>query len=398
MKQYWIYVLNSLCNIVFCAVDGAFGNNISIDAIVVMGSFVTIEWLCQNIMRLGVFGYQIIQKHEKNCCFVSLISGLALGVVCIVFATPITYIFELTEVQRGMLKELLILYGICCPMESVSRFLQAYITYKCYNKLVILANFGTYILLISTDYIAIRLGYGVTGLVASTELTWLVYLIVVWAVCKFHKQDDKISIQKIKYCMKMGKDLLVSRLVSRVANVMLGHFASTMSTMEYAIHTVALSVVSLSEEFRTALEDYSIVRLRDNKDNMRDEAKRVLKQCTTPSILLPIIAAALMTMIMHGKVDIASAYYGVGLYCTASLVQPLYDVVQSYVLIKEKAEFTVVRGFISAFWRMVVPWILSFVGMTVLGIAIIYLLDYITSQIYYVIALKWNIKKGKVMP
>lgn len=393
MKQYWIYVLNSLCNILFCAVDGSFSNNISIDAIVVMGSFVVIEWLCQNMMRLGVFGYQILQKYEKNCCVASLISGTIVGIICVTCATPITYIFELTDLQREMLKELLIVYGVCCPMESVSRFLQAFITYKCYNKLVLWANFGTYILLIATDYLAIQLGYGVTGLVLSTELTWLVYLITVWIICKFHKQDDRISIQKITHCIRVGKDLLVSRIISRIANVILGHFASTMSTMEYAIHTVALSITCLAEEFRDALADYTIVRLRDNKDNMRNEARSVLRQCILPAILLPILTSALMTILMHGKVDILSAYYGVGLYCIVSLVQPLYDVVQSYVLVKDRAIFTVVRGIISVFWRMLVPWVMSIWGVTILGIAIIYLLDYITSQIYYIVALRYGSKR-----
>lgn len=385
--------MNSLCNIVFCAVDSSFCNNISIDAIVVMGSFVVIEWLCTNTMRLGIFGYQILQKYEKSCCIVSLLSGLLVGAVCVVFAEPITYIFELTDLQRSMLKELLIAYGLCCPMESVSRFLQMFITYKCYNKLVIWANFGTYVLLILTDYIVIKLGYGVLGLVLSTELTWLVYLVIIWIGCKFHKQTDKISISKIMRCIKSGKNVLASRIVSRVANVILGHFASTMDTAIYAIHAVALSITNLAEEFRDAISDYTLVRLRDNRDNMPKEAKHVLKQCIAPAILLPAVASAIMTIVMHGKVDIISAYYGVALYSIVYLVMPLYDVVQAYVLSKDKATFVLVRGFISAFWRIAIMWVMSIYQITIFGIAIVYLLDYITSQIYYIFALKRSSSK-----
>lgn len=393
MKQYWIFMLNSLCNLLFCAVDQAFSNHISIDAIVVMGSFVVIEWLCTNLTFLGFFGYQILQKYEKNCCLISLLSGIIIGAVCVFAATPITHLFEITDIQKNMLKQLLIAYGLCLPMESVSRFLQGFIIYKCYNKLVIWANFGTYILLILTDYLAIKLGYGVLGLVLSTELTWLVYLVIVWVACKFYKQDDKISFKKIKDCIKAGKDLLISRTISRIATTAVGHFASTMGSVDYAIHAVVLGMTSQAEWFRDAFGDYTIIKLRDS-DNKPKEAKNILKQCILPAMLLPIIAVMIMVFFMHGKVDIISAYKGAALYSLVFLIYPLYDLLQAYIISENKAKYITVRGCISAFWKIVVLGIVSTYKINLLVIAIINILDYISSQIYYMLALKISRKKA----
>ena len=389
MKQFWLFVLNSIQNIVFCAVDLAFANNISIDAIVVLGSYTVIETLGMVFLNLGRFAYQSLQKNEHNCCVASLFSGIIIGILVITLSTPITYIFELTTIQQNMLKNLLIIYGLSCPMESVARFLQTYITYNCYNKLRLWANFGTYILLIFSDWLAIKLGFELSGIVFSTELSWFIYLIVVWLVCKFHKTDDKINVKTILKCIWIGKDVLFSRIISRIANVALGHFASTMGTNNYAIHSVALSITSLTEEFRDAVADFTLIKLKDDSNK---NCKPIIKQLWLPFIMCSLVSNIILTIFMHGEVPILEAYYGVVIYSIPYLIYPIYDVLQSTILlsnIRQKAVLT--NGLICALWRIPIIWVISLlipISIPILGT--IYLGDYLTRTISYNKNLKNN--------
>ena len=389
MKQYWVFALNSLINIVFCAVDGAFGNNISIDAVVVMGSYMLLETLGAQLLSMGGHAYKVFQKYEKSCCLLAVLVGILLCAVCIFGSYTITFVFDLTDIQREMLRQALICYGICCPTEALGRFMQRYITLKCYNKLALVSNFVTYIMLIGTDWLVISLGWGCNGLILSTGLTWFVYAIILLIATKFFSQPDRVTIRHIKNAFLVGKDFMLGGLISRGANLCFGYFASTMGTEQYAIHSVALGAVNLAEEFRDAQCDYTIVRLHNREKYKERKAKRVLKQCWLPSLLLPIIASFVLIIAMHGKVDLFSAIYGVALYCLPMLLYPIYDTVQQFAVSRGKTKYILANSIICAIWRILIIWVISLIcGINLMILAFIYFFDYLSRTVFYIVRLK----------
>lgn len=392
MRQYWIYVLNCLCNVVFCAVDGAFGNNISIDAIVVMGSFTIFESFCIQFLHLGRHAYKVLQKYEKSCCLLSLIAGLFFGAICIIGARPLTYIFDLSDVQREMLRQAFICYGLCCPIEAVGRFIQGYATYKCYNKLALLSNFLTYILLIGTDWLVVVFGWGVNGLILSTGFTWLVYALILLVCTNFLKVNDKIKFNCLKTAFSKGKDLMLGGIISRGGNLCFGHFASMMSTEQYAIHSVALGAISLAEEFRDAQCDYTIVRLHGRENHKEQKVKQIFKQCWLPSLILQLIASFLLTIVMHGKVSLPEAFYGVAIYNMQTLILPIYDTVQQFAISRGKTKYSLIACCICMVWRTAIIWLCSFWEINIWVLGIIYILDYASRTVFYILALKHNKK------
>lgn len=394
MKQYWVFALNSVMNIAFCAVDGFFGNSISIDAVVVMGSLAVLEALCKQLLNIGFGAYKVLQKYEKTCCLLSLLSGTLVGLLCIFCAKPITYIFELTETQRNMLIKVLICYGICAPIEAVGRLLQGYITYKCYNKLALLSNLLTYLLMISTDVLALQLGFGAPGLVVSTGITWLVYAVILVIATKFFRIHEKIEAKNLRLAFSKGKDVVAGGIASRAANLCFGHFASTMGTEQYAIHSVALSIIGLAEEFRDAEAYYVIIKLRNRTKHKGDKAKRVLKQCWLPSLMLPIVTSFLLVLFMHGKVELPSALFGVALYCLPMLIYPVYDLMQQYHLSRGKTKYSVINGFIVVFWRVCVAGLLSCWRISVPILGAIYFLDYFSRLIFYIAMAKRDARRA----
>lgn len=389
MKQYWLFVLNSLVNVAFCAIDSAFGNNISIDAIVVLGSLAVIEPVLVQFQFIGMHAYKVLLKYAKSCCLLSVLVGILLGIICVTCGYQITFIFDLTDTQREMLRQALMCYGICIPFEVLGRFLQRYITLKCYNKLVIISNITTYVLLISTDWLAVYLGWGCNGIVLSTGFSWLTYAIILLIATKFFSQEDKVQWQYVKKAFLVGKDLMLGGIISRGSNLCLGYFASTMGTAQYAIHSVALGAVQLAEEFRDAQCDYVIVRLHNRDKHKEQKAKRVFKQCWLPALLLPIIASFLLILVMHGKVDLLSSLYGVALYCLPMLLYPVYDTVQQFVISRGRTKYALINALICTVWRVGALWICSMtIGVNLIVLAGAYLFDYISRTVYYIARLK----------
>lgn len=389
MKQYWMFTINSIINMIFCAVDVAFGNNISIDAVVVMGSFSILSVLGSQLLFLGVHAYKVLQAHEKNCCLLSLLAGVILGILCIPCSYPITFIFELTDIQRDMLSQVLICYGICCPIESVGQFMMAYITLKCYNKLMIWSNVGTYILLVGTDWLAVHLGFGCNGLVMTTGLSWFAYAVICIAATKFFGIVDKLNLAVLKQAFVYGKDITLGRIISRAANLVFGHFASTMGTEQYAIHSVALNAVGLAEHFRDAQVDYTLIKLKDRDKTKERMAKRVFKQCWLPALLLPLAASFILVCGMHGKVALTDAIFGVMIYDAQMLLFPIYDTVQQFVISRSKTKYITITCVICMLWRIPIVYLCSeTVGISLWTLGGIYFLDYLSRMMFYILRLR----------
>lgn len=391
-------MVNCLCNILFCTVDSAFSNGISIDAVVVMGCFVPIEWLGMQFLRMGSFAYQTYQKYEKNCILLSIVTGFITGIAVVSCAVPISYIFEISDTQRSMLQGILRLYGCCMPMEAASRFMMTYVTYKCYNKLAISANIGTYILIIVTDWISVKCGWDLYGIVAATELSWLVYLIVLVIVCKIWSSEDRLNKSIFKKCFLHAKDLLLSRSLSRVANIVMTRYISMIGEYNYAIYSVCIGAVSLAEECRDALVDYALVILREAKDKFV-ALRKVLKKCITPTLVLEISITYVILIFMHGKVGLMDSLSYVTFFALPILIYPFYDALVSYFLSVHNTKVTYVRCICTCFYRIPIAMLVNYLSGGLISYSLLFLLDYASATIIYYILYRKDKKIVKrVMP
>ena len=384
MKQYWLFMVNCICNILFCAADSAFSNGISIDAVVVMGCFVPIEWLGMQFLRMGCFAYQTYQKYEKNCMLISIGCGIITGTIVISCAVPISNLFALSEAQKHLLQGILRIYGFCMPMEAASRFMQTYVTYKCYNKLAITANVLTYFIIIGTDWLSVVMGWDLYGIIAATELSWFVYLIILAVACKIWKSEDKIDLHIIKKCVLHAKDLLISRSLSRFATIIMTRFISKIGEYNYAIYSVCIGAVSLAEECRDATVDYALVVLREAKDKFIT-VRKTLKQCFTPSLLLQIGFAYGALIFMHGKVGLKDCIVYLPFYMLPMLTYQLYDIIFAYFMSIHNTKVTFLRGIISCFWRIPIAMLIDYFSGGLIAYAFLFLCDYLSITIVYYI-------------
>ena len=123
MKQYWLFVLAALQDIVFCTIDSTFANNISLDVIVVLNSFTIVLYFCLRPLLMGFWAYQAMQTNPKNCLMCSLLSSIVVGIVLIATAKVLPYLFTLTDEQRQMLSDIFMLFGVCAPIQAIARYL-----------------------------------------------------------------------------------------------------------------------------------------------------------------------------------------------------------------------------------------------------------------------------------
>lgn len=401
MKQYWMFILIALQDIVFCAVDGAFANNVSLDVIVSLNTFLIVEYFCLRPMQLGFYGYQAMQSNPKNCLMCSLIAGIVVGVLVASLSVPISYLFTLTEVQRQATKEVLVLFGCFAPVQAVTRYMQHYCYYTDKSKLVLIADLITYIQLILTDWWAVAADAGTFGLRLSTELCWASCLVILLPASGILKETDKISAKIIRHCFwVVGKDACISQSIIRAASIFLTSQASTMGTVTYAIHSVALSITDLGECFRDATVDYSVVELRDYRNNLHEQSRQLLKRLYLPALLLPLVLDAVLIFFMHGKVSLSDTIYGVAMYSIPFLIYPFYDISAAAIRLSTVRSSAILMSCVTAIWRVPILYgLIQLFGATIPVFSAIFALDYLSRLIVYRIMLRKERKMiTEVMP
>lgn len=389
MKQYWALILLALQDIVFCAIDNTFANNVSLDVIVALNSFTVVLYLCLRPILIGFYAYQSLQSNPKNCLVCTLISSTITGCILAACAIPISYIFTLTDVQREMVQQILILFGCCAPIQGTARFLMQYCIYTGKNKLIFWASFATYIQMVLTDWLAVSLESGAFGLRLSTEICWFLYLLILLPASGILKVQDKIEPETIKHCFWVGKDVCISQIVIRIGAICMTSIASSMNTINYAIHSVAIGIVDLGECFRDATVEYGIINMRDYRDSLRQHSLAVLKKIFVPALLLPLMLEAVLVVTTHGQVSIQDAAIGTLLYSVPFLIYPLYDISAAAIRLSSVRNTAIKVGIISAIIRGPILWGLSQVlEVNLLLLGVIYATDYLSRTIWYRAALR----------
>ena len=116
------------------SVDSAFGNNISVDAIVVMGSFMTVSWLLSCMAKIGAYVYRLWQNRVWTCIAVSGAVSVICGLAAVLLRGQIVHIFTLTDIQYEMLSNTIMVYGFCLPIVGIGEVLDMFCLMKGKNE------------------------------------------------------------------------------------------------------------------------------------------------------------------------------------------------------------------------------------------------------------------------
>ncbi|MEG0873512.1 MAG: hypothetical protein RSE00_05625 [Clostridia bacterium] len=119
------------------SIDSAFNNLISIDAIIVSGSFLLLDSIFRSFSEIGIYTYRATRKNEWQYLWFNIVFGIVMGVVVLLCRDFIINIFNLTPVQKEKLSTLLVFYcihticySVCLTLEIITNAYQANLMIK----------------------------------------------------------------------------------------------------------------------------------------------------------------------------------------------------------------------------------------------------------------------------
>ena len=110
MKEFISILISFIFMSIADSIDSAFNNLISIDAIVVTGSFLLIDSIFKSFGEIGIYTYRTTRKNEWQYLWFNIIFGILMGIIVFSCKNLIVDIFDLSYIQKDMLSILLNFY------------------------------------------------------------------------------------------------------------------------------------------------------------------------------------------------------------------------------------------------------------------------------------------------
>lgn len=325
MKQFFIFLFTGASIAILDLIDSAFGNHISLDSICVMSAFTVIYWCVDCICKAGEYAYRVKLKYESECFVFQVAITLICSFMLIVFRVPITHIYSLTDTQCELLSMCLFYKGLCLIFGKLESFYRNYIALTCQNKHIVISNIIFYTTMIGADALVIALGGECYHLVIATGVADAITVVYYLLFCRF--KWKKPTLERLKECILCAKDIVIDRVLGKVATVVFNICASNLQTEIYALHSIGYAIATSLEECTNCCYTFQIVRLKaiDNLSEKYRMCKKLSKQVFIPTILVDYGVAVLMVLPMKGVVDFKSALIITLLYNTQCILLQLYE-------------------------------------------------------------------------
>lgn len=100
MKEFISILISFIFMSLADSIDSAFNNLISIDAIVVTGSFLLIDSIFKSFAKIGIYTYRTTRKNEWQYLWFNIIFGILIGIIVLTCKNLIVNIFNLSDTQK----------------------------------------------------------------------------------------------------------------------------------------------------------------------------------------------------------------------------------------------------------------------------------------------------------
>ena len=325
MRQFFVFLFTGASIAILDLIDSAFGNHISLDSICVMSAFTVIYWCADCVCKAGEYAYRVKLKYESECFVFQVVITLICSFILIAFRVPIAHIYSLTDTQYELLSMCLFYKGLCLIFGKLESFYRNYIALTCQNKHIIVSNIIFYVTMIGADALVIAFGGECYHLVIATGVADAITVVYYLIFCRFKWR--KPTFERFKECILCAKDIVIDRVLGKVATVVFNICASHLQTEIYALHSIGYAIASSLEECTNCCYTFQIVRLKaiDSLKEKYEMCKKLSKQVFIPTILVDYGVAILMVLPMKGVVDFKSALIITLLYNTQCILLQLYE-------------------------------------------------------------------------
>lgn len=308
MKEFISILISFVFMGIADSIDSAFNNAISIDAIVVCGSLFSINLILKSLSEIGTYTYRTARKDEIAYLIVNAVVSLALGIIVYLGRNYIVNIFGLTDVQKELLSNILMLYIFYLVLGRIENCLLEMVRLKGKLKLYRSSLIVYYILLIGLDTIAYLTTHNLEMLFIATMISWAISTIYMLSKLKLKmKLPDREVMKNVK---KYGIPTALERLFSRIFVLIYGVIASHMGTEQYSIHSVCYAVCISLELITDAYHATLMIKIPtvESYQNQKQIIIDMKQTCFPIIILLNYVFAIIYLILQHGSLPLSNCF------------------------------------------------------------------------------------------
>ena len=264
MKEFMSLLISFIFMGIADSIDKAFGNSISLDAVVVVGCTASIGQATKSLSRLGTYAYRVIRKNELKCIQLDAIAGAIIGFLVFLFKDNIVSLYALTDIQRELFLQVLGQWALYLPMYAVGNasfeLVRLNNKLKLYNKGLVLF----YTVEILSDAFVYTFTKSLPLLYFTTSICQIIATIYFLNKARF--EYEWITLQFIKDALPYGIATAIERFMNGIAYMVYGVFASRMSSFCLAIHSVCIGAITTSETITNAYGSALMIKVPLNGD------------------------------------------------------------------------------------------------------------------------------------
>lgn len=397
MKEFISILISFIFMSIADNVDSAFNNLISIDAIVVTGSFLLLDSIFKSVGEIGIYTYRTIRKDEWQYLWFNVIFGFIIGILVFIFKDLIINIFKLTYIQKKMLAILLNLYIAYGILGRLSNGLFEIIRLKGELKLYRKSLIIYYLSLIVFDLLAYVFTKNLTVLFIATIISWTISIgyMLFNLKLKFEFPNRKA----LKNVFKYGLAYSSERLFSRIFLLLYGVLASHMGTENYSIHTICYSVCLSLEIITNAYQATLMIKVPQGKtyQEQYNNCMSMKKQCFKLIILLNYIFAFIYLLISHGSLPLYKCFPYIIFYSFGVFGLYPYETYKTLYITQGKSYILLIGSTVGVIIRFIICLIFINTSITLFVFGVVNFIDFYFRSIVYRIVLKKVNNKNKII-
>ena len=383
MKEFISILISFIFMSIADSIDYAFNNSISIDAIVVAGTFLLIDSIFISFGEIGTYTYRTIRKNEWKYLWFNILFGVLMGIIVFFSKDTIINIFDLTSIQKNMLSLLLNFYIAYVVIGRLANAIFEMIRLKGELKLYRKSLIVFYIFLVVLDAIAYLFTKNLTMLFIATIISWIISIIYMLLNLKLKfEYPDKTSLKNV---IKYGFAYSSERVLSRIFLLLYGVLASHMGTEKYSIHTVCYSLCMLLEIITNAYQATLMIEVPSGKnyEEQYNNCMNMKNKCFPLIILLNFIFAFVYLFISHGSLPLYKCFPYIIFYSTAVFGIYQYETYKTLCISQGKSFVLLIGSTIGVIIRFLICLLFIHSQISLFIFGIVNLIDFYSRSLVY---------------
>ena len=396
MKEFISILISFIFMSMADSIDSAFNNLISIDAIVVTGSFFLIDSIFKSFGEIGIYTYRTTRKNEWQYLWFNIIFGILMGIIVLIFKNVILDIFDLSYIQKDMLSILLNFYILYVVLGRFANGIFEIIRLKGNLKLYRKSLIVYYVSLVGLDALAYLFTKNLTLLFVATIISW--FISIIYMLYNLKLKFEFPNKESFKNVIKYGFAYSSERLLSRIFLLLYGVVASHMGTENYSIHTICYSVCLTLEIITNAYQATLMIKVPDGKtyEEQYEKCMNMRNKCFPLTIVLNFMFAIIYLIISHGSLQLYKCFPYIIFYSFGVFGLYPYETYKTLCITQGKSVILLIGSIIGVIIRFLICLLFINTSISLFIFGIVNFIDFYCRSIVYRIVLNKLYKKHRL--